>query len=55
LVAAGQYTTAIGTLSDAAIPRNDLRVHISGQAGQGETNPWPFMPDYIKIKIYPHV
>jgi len=55
LVAAGLMTTIDGTLSDVAVPRNDLRVHLSGQAGQGDTNPWPFMPDYIKIKIYPHV
>jgi hypothetical protein len=55
LVAAGLITTIDGTLSDVAVTRNDLRVHISGQPGQAETNPWPFMPDIIKIKIYPHV
>ena len=40
---------------DKTIPRNVLRVHIRGQAGQTETDPWPFMPLYIRVKISPHV
>ncbi|GAG90121.1 unnamed protein product, partial [marine sediment metagenome] len=55
LVLAGFVTDWVQTHVDKNVPRNDLRLHIKGQAGQTETDPWPFMPLYIRIKIYPHV
>lgn len=55
LVLQGFFTDKTEVLSDFNVPRNDLRIHIKGQAGQTETDPWPVMPRYIRIKIYPHV
>ena len=55
LVLAGFVTDRTDTISDVNVPRNDLRIHIKGQAGQTETDPWPFMPLYIPVKAYPHV
>lgn len=53
--AAGAVNTSLLTTLDKAIDRNVLRVSISGQAGQGDTDPYPFMPKYIRVKIVPHV
>lgn len=55
LVLAGFFTDRTDTDNDKNVPRNVLRVHIRGQAGQTETDPWPFMPRYIRVKIVPHV
>lgn len=52
---AGLPTDSTDSAQDGNVPRNVLRVHIRGQAGQTETDPWPFMPSYIRVKIYPHV
>lgn len=54
-VLAGFFTDRTEVLTDINVPRNDLRIHIAGQNGQSETDPWPMMPRYIRIKIYPHV
>ena len=54
-VLAGFVTDRTDVDTDKNVPRNDLRVHIRGQAGQTETDPWPFMPVYIRVKIFPHV
>ena len=51
----GAINTAYGNSTDVTIPRNVLRVNMHGQPGQGDSNPWPFMPVSIDIKIYPHV
>lgn len=55
LEAAGVITNWQSTDTDKTVPRNDLRLHIKGQAGQTETDPWPLMPSYLRVKIYPHV
>lgn len=52
---AGVITDRTDTDQDKNVPRNVLRMHIKGQAGQSETDPWPFMPQYIRVKIFPHV
>lgn len=54
-VLAGFFTDRTDTDTDKTVPRNVLRVHIRGQGGQSETDPWPFMPRYIRLKVYPHV
>jgi len=41
--------------ADKTFTTNTLRIRMRGQPGQSQTNPWPFMPMYIKIKAYPHV
>lgn len=55
LVLEGFVTDRTEVLTNINVPRNDLRIHIKGQAGQAETDPWPFMPLYIRVKAYPHV
>jgi len=35
------------------ITRNMFRLHIYGMNGQTDTNPWPFMPMKLRIKIWP--
>lgn len=52
---AGAINTQTYTTEDVTVPRNVLRVDMEGQPGQTETDPWPFMPTYIRIKIFPHV
>lgn len=54
-VLAGFFTDQTSLDEDKTVTTNTLRVHIRGQAGQSETDPWPFMPRYIRIKAYPHV
>ena len=54
-VLAGFVSDHTEILEDRAALRNDLRISLHGQAGQTETDPWPFMPLYIRVKIYPHV
>ena len=55
LAIAGLPTDSTDSAEDGPVPRNVLRVHIRGQAGQTETDPWPFMPSYIRVRISPHV
>ena len=54
-VAAGAVNTSTDTDTDQAIDRNVLRIKISGQAGQGDEDPYPFQPSAIRVKIIPHV
>lgn len=54
-VIAGAINIHESTSTDKNVTRNVLRVWMHGQAGQAETNPWPLMPSYIRVKIYPHV
>ena len=54
-VLAGFFTDQTSQDLDKTIPFNTLRINIRGQAGQSETDPWPFMPRYIRVKAYPHV
>lgn len=55
LVLQGFVTDRTDIMGDRNVPRNDLRIQIKGMNGQTQTDPWPFMPLYIRIKIYPHV
>lgn len=52
---AGVINTTATTNIDVNIPRNVLRLNIHGQPGQGDSNPWPFQPVYMRVRIYPHV
>lgn len=52
---AGAINTTATTNTDKTIPRNVLRLNIHGQPGQGDSNPWPFQPMYMRVRIYPHV
>ena len=54
-VLTGFVTDQTSVLTDLNVPRNDLQVEIKGMNGQSETDPWPLMPLYVRIKIYPHV
>lgn len=54
-VLAGFWTDQTTTDTDKTVTTNTLRVHIRGQAAQSESDPWPFMPRYIRVKAYPHV
>jgi len=51
---AGTVNTASGDLIDKTIPRNALRIKCNGQAGQSQTNPWPFEVGYVKLTAVPH-
>ena len=53
-VLAGFFTDQTSTDSDKTVTTNTLRVHIRGQAAQNETDPWPFMPRYIRVRAEPH-
>ncbi len=55
LKAIGAINTVEGLDEDITVPRNVLRVNMHGQPGQGDSDPWPFMPTYIRVKIFPHV
>ena len=54
-VAAGAINVDEVITPNQALDRNVLRVNIHGQPGQGDSDPWPFMPKYIRIKITPHI
>jgi hypothetical protein len=54
-VLAGFFTDQSSLDADKTVVRNVLRVNIRGQGGQSESDPWPFMPRYIRIKAFPHV
>lgn len=51
----GAINTDESTGQDITVPRNVLRLNIHGQPGQGDSDPWPFMPLYMRVRIYPHV
>jgi len=40
---------------DASLDRNVLRVNLHGQPGQHTSDPWPFMPLYVRVRIVPHI
>lgn len=50
---AGGINTVAGNLLNRAIPRNVLRFRLVGQAGQMQTNPWPFETSYIRVTAEP--
>ena len=49
----GAINTTITNTVDASLDRNVLRVNLHGQPGQGDNNPWPFMPVYVRVTITP--
>ena len=53
--AQGAINTVETLSDDRALGRNVLRVNLHGQPGQADTDPWPFMPKYVRVKIWPHV
>lgn len=50
---AGAINTVNSNLLNRAIPRNVLRFKLNGQAGQMQTNPWPFEVGYIRVTAEP--
>lgn len=49
----GGMNTINGNLLNRAVPRNVLRFKLVGQAGQGQTNPWPFETGYLRVTAEP--
>ncbi len=52
-VVAGLMNSAEDDLLNKAIPRNVLRIKLNGQAGQTQTNPWPFEVGVVQITFTP--
>lgn len=51
--AAGALNITSGDLLDRTIPRNVLRIKLNGQAGQMQTDPWPYEVCYVRMTAEP--
>lgn len=49
--AAGQLNTRIDLSEDVVVSSEPIRMRVAGQAGQGDTSPWPMEIEYLRVSI----